>query len=448
MESHANNPHSLPLYLKHILLQYNKVKVCWIAYSGGMDSHVLLHMAVAIKNEINAKLIAVHVNHAISHNAMSWEQHCKRICQGYGVDLQSFVIDVSHNNMHGTEALARELRYEIFSKLMQPNDLLLTAHHMNDQIETVLLKLMRGSGPDGLSGIASCKLFATGHLLRPLLNFSRSILRDYALQESLQWVEDESNLLTIQDRNYLRNNVVPLLLKRWPSALKIVQRSAKHQLDYSNLINEISNHDLQTVCDGNDCTKINLLKFNDLSLIRQQHVLRAWFKKNKLSIPNAQLITTINKTVINAYIDRNPCVKWQGSEIRRYRNYLYLMQSSPKHDTKVVSLWSLQETLELGAGCLSAVHGQGNGIKRAMVSDGTVEIRYRQGGETIKPPGHEHAKRLKKLFQEIGLPPWLRDRVPLIFYSDQLIAVTDLCVAEHYAAKQLEPSWQIKWQPC
>lgn len=437
---------SLPAHLKNIVFRHTKAKVCWIAYSGGMDSHVLLQIAATIKHELKVKLAAVHVCHGLSRNAVAWEQHCSRTCQGYGIEFKSFSIDLSEKGKHGIEALAREKRYAIFRQLLNPHDLLLTAHHMNDQIETVLLQLMRGSGPDGLVGIAPCKLLGRGQLIRPLLDCSHQTLYDYAVQASLQWIEDESNLLDSYDRNFLRHHVIPPLLKRWPGALQTVKRSAGHQVENISLIDEISSSDLKLVCDS-DFSKIHLPKFNTLSLIRKKHVLRAWFKHNKLPIPNARLITTIEKDMIHAHADRNPCIKWQEAEIRRYRDCLYIMPSLPKHDGINSIVWRLRETVELGDGCLSAIVSKGNGIKMSMIFNDVVEIRYRQGGEKIKLSGHKHVKKLKNLFQAIGLPPWLRDRVPLIFYKDHLIAVVDLWLSEPYVAAPSESSWQIKWQP-
>jgi tRNA(Ile)-lysidine synthase len=316
---------------------------------------------------------------------------------------------------------------------------------MDDQLETILLQLLRGSGPDGLVGMPQAREFSKGILLRPLLDYSREEIHDYALSESLSWVEDESNKSNKYDRNFLRNKIIPELLTRWPGALKTVQRAAKHQAEARSLINEIAGNDLDVVCDS-EYIKLDLSGFDNLSGIRKKNVLRAWIKKNKLETPNARIIEKIITEVVHANIDRNPCVKWKGGEIRRYRGYLYIMKSLPPHDVEMSKPWNLEETLELTSGCLKAIFGKGHGIKKDMLSNNIVEIRYRQGGEQIKLPGRKETHDLKKLFQEHGVPPWIRDRIPIIYYENKLIAVADFWIESKYAASESEAAWQIIWE--
>ena len=163
-------------------------------------------------------------------------------------------------------------------------------------------------------------------------------------------------------------------------------------------------------------------------------------------MPNARIIENIITEVIHANTDRNPCVKWKGGEIRRYRGHLYIMKSLPAHDVKMSKLWNFEETLDLTSGYLKAVSGNGSGIKKNMLSNNTVEIRYRQGGEQIRQSGRVETHELKKMFQDQGILPWLRDRIPLIFYENELIAVADLWVENKYAASESEAAWQIIWE--
>ncbi len=439
------NQFSFQTKIKDILSEYPEAKTCWIAYSGGLDSHVLLHVLASIQNKIKQKLVAVHINHGISNDADLWVKHCQEISANYAIELKTFSIDLSDKNDKGTEAHAREKRYEALGNLMSCHDLLLTAHHMDDQLETILLQLMRGSGPDGLVGMPQAREFSKGILLRPLLDYSREQIHDYALSESLSWVEDESNKSNKYDRNFLRNTIIPELLTRWPGALKTVQRAAKHQVEARCLINEISRNDLELICDS-DYKKLDMSSFNNLSGIRKKNVLRAWIKQNKLETPSARIIEKIIAEVIHANIDRSPCVKWKGGEIRRYREYLYIMKSLSDHDVDISKPWNLEERLELTSGYLKAISGKGNGIKKDMLSSDTVEVRYRQGGEQIKPPGRKETHDLKKLFQEHGMPPWMRDRIPLIYYENKLIAVADLWLESKYAASESEAAWQINWE--
>lgn len=439
------NQFSFQTKLKDILSEYPDAETCWIAYSGGLDSHVLLHVLASIQNKIKPELIAVHINHGISNDADLWVKHCQRICEDLVIEFQTFSVDLSLKSDKGTEAFAREKRYEVLGNLINSHNLLLTAHHMDDQVETILLQLMRGSGPDGLVGMPQAREFSKGILLRPLLDYSREEIRDYALSESLSWVEDESNKSNKYDRNFLRNRIIPELITRWPGALKTIQRAARHQAEARSLINEISRSDLDVVCESK-YTKVDISVFNNLSGIRKKNVLRAWIKKNKLAMPDAQIIEKIIAEVIHANTDRNPCVKWKGGEIRRYRGYLYIMKLLPAHDVELSKRWNLDESLKLTSGYLKAVSGKGSGIKKDMLSNDIVEIRYRQGGEQIRPSGRVETHELKKLFQAQGILPWLRDRIPLIYHENELIAVADLWVESKYAATEDEAAWQIIWQ--
>lgn len=439
------NKFSFQTKLKDILSEYPDAETCWIAYSGGLDSHVLLQVLASIQNKIKPKLIAVHINHGISNDADLWVKHCQRICEDLVIEFQTFSVDLSHKSDKGTEAFAREKRYEVLGNLISSHDLLLTAHHMDDQVETILLQLMRGSGPDGLVGMPQAREFSKGILLRPLLDYSREEIRDYALSESLSWVEDESNKSNKYDRNFLRNRIIPELITRWPGALKTMQRAARHQAEARSLINEISGSDLDVVCES-IYTKVDISRFNNLSGIRKKNVLRAWIKKNKLDMPDAQIVEKIIAEVIHANTDRNPCVKWKGGEIRRYRGYLYIMKLLPAHDVELNKCWDLDESLKLTSGYLKAVSGKGSGIKKDMLSNDIVEIRYRQGGEQIRLSGRVETHELKKLFQAQGILPWLRDRIPLIYHKNELIAVADLWVESKYAATEDEAAWQIIWE--
>lgn len=440
-----DNQFSLQTKIKDILSEYPDAETCWIAYSGGLDSHVLLHVLASIQNEIKPKLVAVHINHGISNDADLWVKHCHKTCKDHAIEFQSFSVDLSGKSDKGTEAFAREKRYEVFENLLNSDDLLLTAHHMDDQLETILLQLMRGAGPDGLVGMPQAREFSKGILLRPLLDYSREEIHDHALSESLSWIEDESNKSNKYDRNFLRNRIIPELLTRWPGALKTAKRAARHQAEARNLINEISGSDLEVVCESK-YTKVSISEFDNLSSIRKKNVLRAWIKINKLEMPDAQIIEKVIAEVIHANADRNPCVKWKGGEVRRYRGYLYIMKLLSAHDVELTISWNLEESLKLTSGYLKAVSGEGGGIKKDMLSNNTVEIRYRQGGEQIRPAGRTETHELKKLFQDKGILPWLRDRIPLIYYENELIAVADLWLESKYAATEAEAAWQIIWE--
>ena len=405
---------------------------------------MLLHALATIKNDIDPELIAVHINHGMSPEAELWENHCKEVTRNYAIKFQNYSVDLSQKSDKGIEAFAREKRYEVLGNLIRNNDLLLTAHHMDDQVETILLQLMRGCGPNGLVGMPQSRRFSKGLLLRPFLDYSKEEIHGYALNESLNWVEDESNKSNKYDRNFLRNKIIPELLMRWPGALKTVRRAAGHQAEARSLINEISKSDLENICE-NGYRRIEIAEFDKLSDIRKKNTLRAWIKKNNMQSPSAQIIEKINTELVHANNDRNPCVKWKGCEVRRYREYIYIMRSLPAHDTSTSTIWDLKDPLILTSGCLKAVACKGRGIKKDMLSKNIVEIRYRQGGEQLKPFGRREMHDLKKMFQEEGVLPWNRDRIPLIFYNNELIAVGDLWIEHKYATMQSEIAWQFEW---
>lgn len=432
----------LQAHLEELLSCYPDTEVCWIAYSGGMDSHILLHALAEIREHIKPHIIAIHINHGSNKNADLWQQHCRDICQVYDIEFKYNNIVLSAHQ--GSESLAREKRYAIFSELVKKNHLLLTAHHANDQIETILFRLLRGAGAEGLSGIPVYRAFSQGYLLRPLLAYSRQGLHDYAIGASLNWIEDDSNQSNQHDRNFLRNKIIPELSSRWPGILKTIPRAAQHQTELKDLIAEIAESDLQSIC-GDNFSNIYIDKFRQLSAARRKHVLRTWIKKNQWPIPDAQLLDKIDKELIAAGIDRNPCIQWQGAEMRRYRNQLYIMPALVAHDPVSSIRWDLRQTLITASGSLTTVATEGHGINQSLIPDNIVEVKSRQGGETIRPVGQAHTRTLKKLFQQAAVPPWLRNRIPLLFYKDDIIAVADLWINKKYVATGSQLGWKIIW---
>ena len=428
------------LQVKEILLDLPTANHYWLAYSGGVDSHLLLHLLVKIKAQLKAGLTAVHINHGFSQKASAWQQHCQATCQHYGVAYRAFKLDKTPGKQY-SEAWAREKRYQILGRILQAGDVLLTAHHMNDQAETMLLHLLRGAGPAGLAAMPIVRQFSVGLLVRPLLAFSKAEIKYYANKESLHWIEDESNDEIAYDRNYLRHEIIPSLLDRWPAAIRTINRAAQHQAEINKLMTEILAPDVADICPDDS---LDIAQLNELSKVRKSYLLRHWLKRNKLPVPGKALIDKLSSEIIHAGRDRNPCIAWPGAEVRRYRNRLYAM-CPQTHDPQQKIRWHLPAVLKLPLGKLSAKRLQGAGIKQAAVLNDTLEIRYRQGGEKIKPVGSAHTRQLKKLFQAQGIPPWRRDRIPLLYLENKLIAVSNLWIDSLYAASATEAGWKIEW---
>ncbi len=414
----------------------------WVAFSGGMDSTVLLHLLVNAQKSMGRELRAVHVNHQLSPNSADWLEHCGSVCAAWGVPCELITLDLSINHGHGPEAYARHKRYEAMTGLLLDNDLLLTAHHQDDQAETLLLQLMRGGGPEGLAAMPAMRPLGKGWLVRPLLDFLRRELQEYAVQHKLEWIEDESNLDKGFDRNFLRHDVLPLLRQRWPAVDATLARTAGHMAEAAELLRELAKLDLEK-CTSGAKDSLSIKPLVELPEDRVRNLLRYWCRTNGVPVPNAAVLQNIIHEVIQSRQDAEPCIRWVNSEIRRYRDCLYIMTPGNQPDSASVYQWDLHQPLHLETGTLTAVLVQGQGIKSSAVPDTMLEVRFRTGGERIKPAGRKETHTLKHLFQEAGLPPWQRDQVPLLYINNTLAAVAGWWTDTAFQAAANEPGWLI-----
>lgn len=417
----------------------------WIAYSGGLDSTVLLHLFAANRQAVAAELIAVHVDHRISPHSGDWARHCENLCRDFGVPLQQITVDAGQAGEGGPEAHARKLRYTAIRELMDKQDVLFTAHHQDDLAETFLLQLMRGAGPEGLAGMPRIRMFGEGWLARPLLDYSRKQLEAYARHNDLRWIEDNSNLDPALDRNYVRNQVMPCLRQRWPATARTIARSATHQADMIAVLKELAEQDLQ-MAQAESAAVLKLAEFEKLPEPRRKNLLRYWLKVNHHPVPGSGIIQRILSELVGARVDAMPCLHWRDTEVRRYRNRLYVMRPLVRHDKNSSWCWRIKEPLDLGWGCLQARPVTGQGIKAACVVDGKIEVRFRQGGETIHPAGRSETHKLKKLFQEAGVPPWQRCKIPLLYINDRLAVVSGYWTDAQFKTGIGEAGWEISWR--
>jgi tRNA(Ile)-lysidine synthase len=309
------------------------------------------------------------------------------------------------------------------------------------------LQLLRGSGVNGLAAMPVVTAFGAGHHLRPLLAVTRESLHQYVDANSLSWIEDPSNTDTAFDRNYLRQQVLPVLRERWPAVTSSLSRSASHCADAAQLLEEQAVQDLHNLASRE--STLSLTGLLTLSSSRQNNVLRHWIKQLSGKAPSAAVLARIMHDVTCSRRDSEPCVRWDNFEVRRYREDLFLLpQPEPQDRSRVVD-WALAEPLALpgSGGFLTAIPETGCGIRREAVSGGGVHVAWRQGGECCKPAGRGHHHSLKKLFQEQGIPPWERARIPLIYIQDRLAAVAGLWVCEPFQAGPAEPGLMINWSP-
>lgn len=413
-----------------------------VAYSGGVDSSVLLNLLSRHREKLNLEIVAAHVNHQLSPVAENWIKHCKNICEMENITFETITINAKKPKGHSQEAYARELRYAALEKMMGTDDLLLTGHHKDDQAETLIQQLMRGAGPDGLAAMPVIRKFGQGWLVRPLLDFSRKQIRDYAEQHGLKWIEDESNQDTDIDRNYIRNHVIPCLQERWPSAINIVSRSAGHQAEVVNILREVAEQDYEKAR-GEQPDILEITSLKELPEARMKNVIRYWLKKNGHLPASTSVMDIIIRELVFAGDDREPLVNWHETEIRRYRNNIYVMKPVVKISPENEVIWDLEQPLDIESGRLTARKVVGKGLKSVSINDNIVQVRYRRGGETIRPTGRKETHKLKKLFQEAGVPPWQRDRVPLIYINNQLAVVTGYWIDDRFIADETEQGWEI-----
>ena len=390
----------------------------WLGFSGGLDSTVLLHLLACAQ----VPFTALHIHHGLSDRADQWQVHCADQARQLGVSFLARRVQVNARE-GGFEQGARRARYRAFEQAMEAGDQILLAHHGDDQVETFLLRLMRGAGVLGLASMAEQRTLARNKfVLRPLLGASRVELEAYARAQGLAWIEDDSNSDLSIDRNYLRSQVVPDLSARWP-VVDRVQQAVENLRESSALLSDLAQQDLQS-CEWRTerfGESIALRAFLNLSVARQKNLLRDWLRARGAPLPEAsQLVQALAQTC--AAEDAQPAVALGKQVLRRYRDRLYL---TPQLQPLVTGdggdwRWDGQNPLVLPGNC---VLQPGAGWPVAEYS-----VRFRCGGERARPRERHHSQTLKKLLQEYGLPPWLRDRVPLIYHGETLVAVGDLFV--------------------
>jgi tRNA(Ile)-lysidine synthase len=411
-----------------------------VAFSGGIDSTVLLHALVAESALHRVPVIAAHVDHGLHMASADWDAQCEALAADLGVEYLSRKVSVSRNSGTGPEAAAREARYAVLGSLMQKGDWLLSAHHENDQAETLLLNLLRGSSLTGLAAIGAIREFSGGFLVRPLLGVSGDAIRNYADEHGLSWTDDPSNADTAFDRNYLRQKVMPLLAARWPAVAARLRQSSDLAAEASELLAELADIDIAV---SPSADRLDLRHIAQLSRPRQRNLIRQAVRRCGLPAPPATRLYQTVHELIPARNDAQPLVTWSGGEIRRYRNHLHILAPQPAVPPPAGTILSPDAVLDLdtGQGRLELQRRGLPGIDQKIAEQG-LHVRYRQGGEEITPVGQAHRRKLKKLLQEEAIVPWMRDRLPLLFAGDQLVAVADLWVDAEFVSAD---GYSVRW---
>jgi len=401
-----------------------------VAYSGGVDSHVLLTCATDwCRTESNRTLshpVAVrahHVDHGLQSSSVEWSRHCDSVCQELQVELTTSRVSVDLQSGLSPEDAARRARYHALRANLATDEVLLTAHHADDQAETLLLQLFRGAGVNGLAAMPEYAVFGNGHLARPMLHINGDSVSEFATAEGLKWIEDPSNSDECFDRNLLRNQVMPLLKARWPSIARSVSRSASHCAEAAT-INRIYARDV--LGEHIDSKQLPVEMLSPLAMIEMKAVLRCWIEHHSFSMPSAGKLDHVLTDLVAARHGSAGDISWGDTRIRRYGDCLYLGITAdfdeckpfcydwpdPQHSLTIVETGQVLTRQDIPETCVSA--------------SGCLVVRSRQGGEQIQLAGHRIHKSVKKLFQECAIAPWLRGRLPFIYCGDTLIGIVGI----------------------
>lgn len=414
-----------------------------VAYSGGRDSHALLHALASLDGLPNgASLLARHIDHSIHPESTRWSARCEAVCADLGVPCETIRVDARAGSGESPEAVARERRYAALR--VGAGECLLTAHHRDDQAETFVIQLLRGGGPRGLAAMPRVTSFGDGLLARPLLPFGRQALAAYAEAHGLSWIDDPSNFATDFDRNYLRQRLMPAILERWHGASTTLARAASHNAEAAELLEQLADMDLVAL-EGSRFDTLSVSALLALDAARRRNALLIWFRRRGLPSPAARHLEQLTRDLLAAKIDAQPELRWPGVEVRRHRDDLYAF--APRAEVggaREIPWLDLSRPLSLPDGRrLHARTGVGVGVRLAALEGRRITVRFRHGGERCRPAGRARGQRLKKLLQEAGVPPWERDRLPLLYLDDELGAVVGLWSCEPFAARCREPGVEI-----
>jgi tRNA(Ile)-lysidine synthase len=418
-----------------------------VAFSGGLDSCVLLHGLCRLREPLALTLRAVHVDHGLHAHSSDWARQAQQTCARLNIPCTVERVDVTHIRGHGLEDAARRARYACLARRVGPGEVLLTAHQADDQAETVLLQLLRGTGVHGLAAMPAVTPFHQGRLARPLLDFTREQLAAWARQENLQWIDDTSNQDLRFSRNYLRQQVFPLLEAHWPEASRRIARSAGMAAEAAELLDELAQADWNG-CRGVEQAQLSVRALRGLPPPRRRNLVRYWLRRQGFLTPTAMHLDQVLAQVMRDPQSNRAVICWPGAEVCRYRDELMARKPHVEPDSRWQIDWNPPDALEIpGVGWLRAEPVRGDGLSQERIERVPLTVALRQGGEICRLPGRAHHHKLKKLLQEAGIPPWERKRLPLVYVNGELAAIGDRWVCEPYAARVNEPGWKLRLDP-
>lgn len=413
-----------------------------LAYSGGLDSCVLLHQLTLLRQlRPDLRVRALHIHHGLNPLADEWVEHCRQQCARWHVPLEvvRVTLDVREG---GVEAAARAARYQALQQHLLPDEALLTAQHLDDQSETVMLALKRGSGPAGLAAMPRRHQRGTYRHLRPLLSLSRQQLEAWAQQHQLNWIEDDSNQDPRYDRNFLRLQVLPVLNARWPHFSAAVARSAELCGEQEQLLDELLGEALEAMLD--DQGSLGYTPLLTMSDARRFALLRRWIASQGGSMPSRDGLRRLWQEGVLSREDAAPRLRFGNAEVRRYRDRLWwlpVMHSLREHRICWQAPW---QPLPLPNGLGQLEVGDSGMALRQPLPQEVVSVRFQAQGN-VHIVGRAGGRPLKKIWHELQIPPWLRERTPLIFYDDRLIAAAGVFITRDGSPAPHLSSWCICW---
>ena len=441
-----------------------------LAFSGGLDSVVLLDLLVKQQkfSPVRYNLSAVYIDHQLQADSTTWVNTNREICASYNVNYESYAVEILKDKSKSIESLARIARYGQLSKIiLNSKTVLITAHHLDDQAETFLLQLTRSAGPRGLSAMPKIKSFSKGYHLRPLLDMPKRELQAYAEHHHLHWVDDKTNSDTKYDRNYIRHQILPRLIQRWPNMMINIANSAKNCAEHELLLNEYLAEDYQkTICESNLLDKLftahsilDVTKLQNCSIEKQRGLLRYWLRKNNTTLPDRNVIHQII-LMLSSNLNKTPKAKIGVHWVRRHKNKLYLISDN---EEKLNCIDYPNVPYKLGSA--ADLHGLAITVTSVKVrdfdkqsdptlmlnlnvkTDQEIIICFRRGGERCRPSTRKGSVSLKKLLQEHDIPPWQRNKLPLLYIDGQLAAIPGVTICEGFESNLSNlNSWVISFK--
>lgn len=416
-----------------------------VGFSGGLDSSVLLQLLAADAGVRGRGLRAIHVHHGLAAQADDWAAHCERSCGRLGVPLRVARVDVARDAGLGLEAAARQARYRAFENELGEGELLALAHHRDDQAETFLLRALRGSGVDGLRAMPAWRPLGRGWLWRPLLEQPRDALLAHARVAGLEWVEDPSNTAGDHDRNHLRLHLMPLLRERWPHAGAMLARSAALAGEAARLL---ATEDAAALAAASTAQPrvLDAKRLLQFPRERRARVLRLWLAHIGLPALPGEGVARIEADLLGPAGDAASEFAWSGAAVRRWRGLLHASPISPPLPADYQAQWDGRAPLLLPTGDTLELEGA-SAAAPTPYGPWPLTVRARQGGERITLPGRSHSHALRNVLQEKDVPPWVRERLPLLCAQDgSLLAAGDVVLADGFQRQLAEAGLKLRWR--